>query len=75
MRPSDMKLWQSFGLVYAMDNDQTSLPKFGLTDRALDIRGVRQFETAIKGYQALQDERRAALAQELGYGADDEVTK
>ena len=61
---SDMKLWISLGLVYCTDEDQ-GIPRYGLTTRGSEVRGVRQFERAIKAHQEQKDRMVAALCEEL----------
>jgi hypothetical protein len=69
MRPSVMKLWESFGLVVAEDSDRTSRSVYLLTTRGAAVRGLQQFKDAIHAHAEEEARLRAALVAELGYSA------
>lgn len=63
MRYSDMKLWESWGLVYALDGDQTRMNIYGLTEVGETVRGARQMQAAVEAHRAEMERRRVLLMQ------------
>jgi len=58
---ADFRKWIALGMMYPEDGDRTFRPIYGLTDRAYDVRGYREFEAAVKSYRAQQEQIRAQL--------------
>ncbi len=53
--------WIDMGMMYAQDGDRSFRPFYGLTDAAYEVRGLRQFQAAVRAYRAQQERIRREM--------------